>query len=176
MWGRQLNAFEHLLILVVEEPVLPRFEARNHRMSRGGRVFRGVLAGRTVATADVTTLGASAEVKPPTARAQTLNTTVSRGFFDAGLIPRLSFFMAAFSELLSPKRARPYYLPSLGEPPWGRLELALNDVLTPREYSFCLRSSLSALQKRSQVRSFRPYITDNKGTTSYDLIHAFTPV
>src|ERR1700722_6244868 len=47
------------------EPVLPRFEAADHRVPGLLPVRRGVLGRRGVAAADVAALGAPAQVQPP---------------------------------------------------------------------------------------------------------------
>src|SRR5947209_517855 len=63
MRRRQLGAADHSLPFIIEEPVLAGFEAGDHRMSRFRRVFGGMLAGRTIAAANVSTLCAPPQVK-----------------------------------------------------------------------------------------------------------------
>jgi len=67
---RQARAAEQVACAVVVEPPLPGFEAPDDRVSGLGGMLGGVLPGRAVATSDVAALGASTQVKPPTARRQ----------------------------------------------------------------------------------------------------------
>jgi hypothetical protein len=58
----QGGAFEGFLRSVIVEPVLARLEAIDNRMAGGCVVLRRVLVWRSIAAADVTALGASAEM------------------------------------------------------------------------------------------------------------------
>ena len=72
-WNQQWT-FQEVVTRVVEEPILIGFKTLDNRMPSIDRVMTGVLRGRRVATADVTAVGAATQVKPPTARLQTLDT------------------------------------------------------------------------------------------------------
>lgn len=64
--GRRKGRAGHVVIApVVVEPVLARFEAGDHRVSRFPGVGRSVLSRRIVTAADVAALGATAQVEPP---------------------------------------------------------------------------------------------------------------
>ena len=65
MGRKQLRTFDHPLGFVIVEPILARLEAGNDRMPSGRRMPGRMLAGRTVAATDMTTLGAAAQMKPP---------------------------------------------------------------------------------------------------------------
>ena len=65
---KQFHTFDHPLLLVIVEPILARLEARDDRMSGLFRMLGCMLAGRTVAAADVATFRTAAEVKPPALR------------------------------------------------------------------------------------------------------------
>jgi hypothetical protein len=81
MRRRQLGAAHHVLLLVVIKPVLTGLEAGDDVMPRRRRVFRRVLIGRAVTTADVSTLRTPAEMKPPRRRrCQALCTAIATGF------------------------------------------------------------------------------------------------
>src|SRR5580658_8646343 len=64
---RELLARGHLLSPVVIKPSFSRFKTCGNRMSRGMEMLRGMLTGRTVATADMPAFGATPQVKPPSA-------------------------------------------------------------------------------------------------------------
>ena len=68
-----------LLSAEVPEPVLSGLEASNHRMAGALGMTGGVLTGGRVAAADMATLGAAAQVEPPTVGRQTLDTTGPAG-------------------------------------------------------------------------------------------------
>src|SRR4029077_21127680 len=63
---------------VAEAPVLARLETAHDRMLRLVEMLRGVPVGGIVATADMTTLEAEAEMHPLVAARQTLLATVGR--------------------------------------------------------------------------------------------------
>jgi hypothetical protein len=78
MRRKQLHTLDHLLLLVIEEPVLTRLEAGNDRMPRCCRMPGSMLAGRTVAAANVAALRAPAEMKPPPfRRSQAFDTAIA---------------------------------------------------------------------------------------------------
>jgi hypothetical protein len=58
----QLRTLKGFLRPVVVKPVLAWFEAIDDRVARGGVVLRRMLAWRSIATADVTAFGASAQM------------------------------------------------------------------------------------------------------------------
>lgn len=64
--GREVRALVHLLVPVVEIPVLAGLEARNQGMPGAAAVGRCMLAGRGVAATDVTALRATTQFVPPT--------------------------------------------------------------------------------------------------------------
>ncbi len=67
LFGRgEMRPVVHPLIAVVVVPVLAGLEARDQGMTGGRRMGTRVLRRRSVAAADVTALGAPAQVKPPT--------------------------------------------------------------------------------------------------------------
>ena len=70
MRRRQLHTLDrdHVLLFVIVEPILTRFEAGNDRMPCFRRMLGCMLAGRTVTTSDVATLRTPTEMKPPTFR------------------------------------------------------------------------------------------------------------
>lgn len=72
---RQGRAIKLGLRLKVPEPVLARLEAANHWMPRMLEVFCGMLARGVVATTDVATFSAAAEMKPPRSCSLALDTT-----------------------------------------------------------------------------------------------------
>src|SRR5580704_10832074 len=65
----KLRAGEGFLCTIVVKPPLARLETRDNRVTRSGEMFRCMLTWRTITTADVTALRASAQMKPPSARA-----------------------------------------------------------------------------------------------------------
>ena len=67
---RKVGTGEDFLRAIIEKPALARFEAPDDRVARRGVVFGGVLVRRTVAAADMTAFGTSAEMKPPVAAGQ----------------------------------------------------------------------------------------------------------
>src|SRR6202035_1062143 len=62
-------AGEGFLRTIVVKPMLARLETGDNRVTRSGKMFRCMLTWRTIAAADVTALRASAQMKPPSARA-----------------------------------------------------------------------------------------------------------
>jgi hypothetical protein len=80
----------------VVKPILARLEARDDRVPRGGVVFRCMPIWGTIAAADVTTFGASAKMKPPSALSQTFDATCS-----AWLGRRVDTIPLEFHRLLS---------------------------------------------------------------------------
>src|SRR4051812_4552410 len=87
-WGRlvgrmalvagQHGAVVRLVVAVVPEPVLPRLEAGDQRVTGLLPVRGGVLGGRGVAAADVPALGAPSQVEPPPPGVETLHTAGTR--------------------------------------------------------------------------------------------------
>jgi len=78
MRRKQLHSFDHPLLLVIEEPILTRFEAGNDRMPGRGGMLGCMLARRTVAASDVPTLCAPPQMEPPTLRRrQTFHTAIA---------------------------------------------------------------------------------------------------
>jgi hypothetical protein len=73
----KLRAGEGFLCTIVVKPPLARLETRDDRVTRSGEMFRCMLTWRTVTTADVTALRASAQMKPPSARAGAFDATRS---------------------------------------------------------------------------------------------------
>jgi hypothetical protein len=73
----KLRAGEGFLSSVVVKPMLAWLEARDYRVTRGVVVFRCMPTRGTIAAADVTALGASAKMKPPSADSRALDTTRS---------------------------------------------------------------------------------------------------
>src|ERR1700722_20701118 len=65
MRGRQVRPRHELLASIVIKPRFARFEAGDNRMAGRAEVPGSVFAQRLVATADVTALGAAAQVEPP---------------------------------------------------------------------------------------------------------------
>jgi hypothetical protein len=71
--GRQLGAVEHITRSEVVKPILPGLEALDDRVP-SGRVMGGcVLAGRSVATADMPAGGAATQMHPPALRSEALH-------------------------------------------------------------------------------------------------------
>ena len=68
MWRKQLRTLDHVLLLVIEEPVLTGLEAGYDRVPRLSSMLRCVLARRTVTASDMPTLRTPAEMKPPAFR------------------------------------------------------------------------------------------------------------
>ena len=68
MRRKQRHTLDHPPLLEIEEPVLTRLETGNDRMPGRGPVLGCMLARRTVAATDVTTLRAPTEMKPPAFR------------------------------------------------------------------------------------------------------------
>ena len=68
MRRRQPLPFDHPLALVIVEPILAWLEAGDDRMPRRRRVFRRVLARRTVTASYVPALRTTTEMKPPAIR------------------------------------------------------------------------------------------------------------
>jgi hypothetical protein len=66
---------DHLLSLIVPEPGFAGLEACRDRVSSCVKVLRRMLAGRAVTTADVSALGAAAQVQPPPIRSKTFDAT-----------------------------------------------------------------------------------------------------
>jgi hypothetical protein len=82
MRGRavELRALKSFSRSVIVEPVLARFEAADNRVPCGGVVLRCMLAWRSIAAADVTALGASAEMQPPSVRCQAFDAACTAWF------------------------------------------------------------------------------------------------
>jgi hypothetical protein len=78
-WGERGPLVE-LLGVVAPEPVLARLEAANHWVLVSGGVLARVLRGGRIAAADVSALGAAAQVKPPPALGQALDTAGPAGW------------------------------------------------------------------------------------------------
>ena len=76
----QLRTVKSFLRSVVVEPIFAGLEAVDDRVAGGLVMLGGMLAGRTIAAADVTTFGASAQVQPPSARRQTFDATCAAWF------------------------------------------------------------------------------------------------
>src|SRR5262245_12838860 len=79
---------------IIIKPLLACLETRDNRVAGSGIVFRCMLTWRIVTAADVTTLGASAEMQPPTAGRQTFCTTsttrLGRGIYAHYLRPHVT--------------------------------------------------------------------------------------
>ena len=73
----ELGPFAHLVRTVVVEPVLARFETTDDPMSLRMGVSTRVLAGRGIATADVTTFGTTAQMEPPPVAFQAFDAAVA---------------------------------------------------------------------------------------------------
>src|ERR1700727_3329494 len=71
----QLRTVKSFLRSVIIEPILAGLEAVDDRVAGGLVMLGGMLAGRTIAAADVTAFGASAQVQPPSARGQAFDAT-----------------------------------------------------------------------------------------------------
>src|SRR5579871_3155565 len=67
-WRKQLHTLDRSLLLVIVEPILTRLEAGDDRVPRFRRMLGRMLARRTVAATDVSTLRTPTEVKPPASR------------------------------------------------------------------------------------------------------------
>ncbi len=80
LWWEEVRALIHLLVAVVEEPVLTRLEALDERVPAGPCVGRRMLLGRVIAAANMSALGASAKVKPPRAALLALQAAGSAGW------------------------------------------------------------------------------------------------
>ena len=74
MRWQQFNSLYLLFLFVVVEPIFPGFEARHNGMPCFSCVLRRVLVRRAIATSDMAAHRTSPEVKPPSARDQTLHT------------------------------------------------------------------------------------------------------
>jgi hypothetical protein len=111
----KLGTSEGLFCTIVVKPMLAGLEARDNRVTRFGKMSRGVLIGGTITAADVPAFGASAQMKPPSARSQALDTPGSarpnrrvnafhHRFHRLLAIgsSAASFFIAAFSRVTSP--------------------------------------------------------------------------
>lgn len=72
-WRFEFRAFEEVAGAIVEEPILAGFKGDDNRMTSRRMMFRGVLIRRGIAAANVTTLGAAAEMQPPITVRQALN-------------------------------------------------------------------------------------------------------
>jgi hypothetical protein len=82
-------ALEHLVVSVIVEPMLAGLEAGDHRVAARLRMVSRVLAGGTVATADVATLRATPKVQPPSAAGEAFDAAGSAGlggWVDSGVI------------------------------------------------------------------------------------------
>jgi hypothetical protein len=73
----ELLARDHLASPVIVKPGFSRFEAGRDRMSRGMGMLRGVLTGRTIATADVPTFRTAAQMQPPSACRKALHAALA---------------------------------------------------------------------------------------------------
>src|ERR1700722_6512093 len=73
----KLRAGEEFFSTIIVEPMLAGLETRDYRVTRGGAVFRCMLIWRTVTAADVTALGTSAKMQPPSALPQAFDATCS---------------------------------------------------------------------------------------------------
>ena len=80
LWRGERGTLVELLGGVAPEPVLARLEATDHGMLIMGGVLARVLRGGRVAATDVSTLGAAAQVKPPAAFGQALDTAAPAGW------------------------------------------------------------------------------------------------
>jgi hypothetical protein len=78
---KQFRALDHPPRLVIVEPVLTRLKAGDDRMPGRRRMLRCMPTWRAIAASDVPTLGAPAEMKPPTPRGrQALHAPVAARF------------------------------------------------------------------------------------------------
>jgi hypothetical protein len=93
MRRKQLHTPDHVARLVIEEPILTRLEAGNDRMPCCRGMLGRMLARGTVAATDVPTAGTPTEMKPPPFGDPRHSTHPSPLGFEAGLIPRRSFFI-----------------------------------------------------------------------------------
>ena len=74
---RELLAGEHFASPIVVKPGLSRFKAGRNWMARGMEMFRGVLTGRTVATADMPAFTATPQMQPPSACCKALGAALA---------------------------------------------------------------------------------------------------
>src|SRR5580692_2027345 len=70
-------AGDHFAIRIVVKPSFSGFKTCRDRMSRCVEMLRGVLTGRTIATSDVPALGATTQVKPPSACCEALDAALA---------------------------------------------------------------------------------------------------
>ena len=97
MRREQLHTSDHPLLLVIEEPILSRFEAGNDGMPGRCRMLGRMLAWRAVAASDVPALRASPQMKPPALRRrQTFHAAIAT-WLRSRVDPALSFFHFRFS-------------------------------------------------------------------------------
>ncbi len=107
VWGKQLRASDHRLLVIIVEPVFARLKAGNDGMPRRRRMLGCMLARGTVTASDVSTLRAPAKMKPPALRGrQTFHTSVAtrlgsgidsaQALFHSGLFPFRSFPFRSF--------------------------------------------------------------------------------
>src|SRR5712692_7220576 len=85
--GGRAQRLEELLVFATPAPFLFRLERAHDRMARGMEVLGGVLVGRLVAAAHVTTLQADAQVHPARASPQAVLAAEGAGL-DIPYVPR----------------------------------------------------------------------------------------
>src|SRR5579863_7362388 len=76
----QLRTLKSFARSVIVEPVLAGLEAIDDRVARGRVMLRRMLVWRTIAAADVTAFGASAEMQPPSVRCEAFDATCAARF------------------------------------------------------------------------------------------------
>ncbi len=76
----KLRAGEEFFGAIVVKPALARLEAGDHRVARGGGVFRCMLTWRAIAAANVPAFGTPAKMKPPAARSRAFDANRSARF------------------------------------------------------------------------------------------------
>ena len=111
MRSGQIRTREEFSRAIIVKPPLAWLETRDNRMAGSCVVFRCVLTWRSIATADMTTFGASAKMQPPTSGRQAFNTTsatrLGEGMYARSLRfhesphPRLRSTYAAYMLILS---------------------------------------------------------------------------
>jgi hypothetical protein len=80
MGRRQFQTLYLLGASVVPEPVLPRLKTGSHGVTTLTSMFRGVLIGGAVATADMPALCTASQVQPPTIRRKAFDTAGAARF------------------------------------------------------------------------------------------------
>src|SRR5580704_7883754 len=73
----ELLAGDHFASPIVVKPGLSRFKAGRNRMARYMEMLRGVLTGRTVATADMPAFSATPQMQPPSTCCKALDTALA---------------------------------------------------------------------------------------------------